>query len=722
MPTIEEFGQSIKKKYPQYQSIDDKELGTKFLQKHPEYQDRVFDTDPDTQASIVQPKTKGILDAFVKGARNIKDSIVKSGEDVADIQESNLSTGGKILGTFGKFMKPFAQIGAEAVATPLRVAGEVFENATEVDVNEATSKAIQSLVEKGMSTETAQNVIKKYDELKKTNPEAANAMQSALDIADFATIGAGGAKAGIVGAKASLPVIKGAAKVGAKTGEVASSFAGKVGRTTGASNVSLSEAVGNIKQRLLHQIEGKSSSLKKLDKTRSDILDTISTNKNYHPEIDAENKTFNVGKAVQNMDADIQTYSQELGGLFKRIDTSDGGIKTDEIIGDMMKHLMNKKNAERYVVGGKSVFGDIEGMIERMKSAYGDVIPRERVWEIRKLIDQNIETISDTNIKKSVRQDVRKAFANSLERSVQGEDSDLVKRAMGEIGKIIEARDYSRDVLQGFKIQGGKLTDIIRNAFAGNVGQVVGAGVGGAFGNIPGAVVGYGVGSKLGQWLAKNALTNAADRKALRNLVKERPEVFDEIKTFIKGMDDEAARQNALKNMRFLESPKLMSPGVKGGSVDFGKKPLPSLPEGNPNTIPGATIRLKQKTESTSFSERIAALKERNKPKVSEPTIMTKKDLSEFRYHVTSEGALQSIKKGGLKPSQGQYGKGVYFAPNEKLTGGYGSKEEIMIRIKKSALPEDYDEFPEQGWTEKNVPAKFLEYKKVGEKNWKPVV
>ena len=39
--TIEQFGQSIKQKYPQYQDLSDAELGQKMLAKYPQYQDMI---------------------------------------------------------------------------------------------------------------------------------------------------------------------------------------------------------------------------------------------------------------------------------------------------------------------------------------------------------------------------------------------------------------------------------------------------------------------------------------------------------------------------------------------------------------------------------------------------------------------------------------------------------------------------------------------------------
>lgn len=95
---------------------------------------------------------------------------------------------------------------------------------------------------------------------------------------------------------------------------------------------------------------------------------------------------------------------------------------------------------------------------------------------------------------------------------------------------------------------------------------------------------------------------------------------------------------------------------------------------------------------------------------------------SNYRYHSTSPKALESIRNQGLKPSRGQYGKGVYFAPDIEGTKGWGSEEGVLMRTKKSELPKDYQEFDEQGWTSKTVPPDALEVSTDGGKTWMSLV
>lgn len=95
----------------------------------------------------------------------------------------------------------------------------------------------------------------------------------------------------------------------------------------------------------------------------------------------------------------------------------------------------------------------------------------------------------------------------------------------------------------------------------------------------------------------------------------------------------------------------------------------------------------------------------------------------DFVYHTTSMKNIKPISEKGLTPSKkGQYGPGTYFAPTEDLTGGYGSSEGAMLRVRRDKLPEDFQEWPgEQGWTTKGIPPEAIEFKIKGEQEWKPI-
>jgi len=100
------------------------------------------------------------------------------------------------------------------------------------------------------------------------------------------------------------------------------------------------------------------------------------------------------------------------------------------------------------------------------------------------------------------------------------------------------------------------------------------------------------------------------------------------------------------------------------------------------------------------------------------PSILRK--LGDYVYHTTSVSNASKIRRGGLQPASGKYGRGVYFAPTQEFTGGYGSLEGAMIRVKRSNLPKNFQEFPEQGWSEDSIPSSLVEVSTDGGKSWKP--
>lgn len=129
-----------------------------------------------------------------------------------------------------------------------------------------------------------------------------------------------------------------------------------------------------------------------------------------------------------------------------------------------------------------------------------------------------------------------------------------------------------------------------------------------------------------------------------------------------------------------------------------------------------------QKTLTEQTRETFETPQAQKKTLISKPPTEKPHIDDDFVYHTTSNKALEKIKKtGGLKPSSGQYGRGVYFAPSEAKTGGYGSSEEVMLRVNREKLPADFQEWPgEQGWTENNVPNEAIEVK-IGDK-WEPLL
>jgi len=128
------------------------------------------------------------------------------------------------------------------------------------------------------------------------------------------------------------------------------------------------------------------------------------------------------------------------------------------------------------------------------------------------------------------------------------------------------------------------------------------------------------------------------------------------------------------------------------------------------------------------IKKKIEAISKKTQGQSSEPVTLAEKlkagrldlDNDEYVYHATGKKNIEGIRGGGLQPHLGQYGKGVYFGPSIHKTLGYGGPDEVIMRVKRSNLPKDYQEWPnEQGWTPSKIPLKDIEISMDMGKTWK---
>lgn len=103
-------------------------------------------------------------------------------------------------------------------------------------------------------------------------------------------------------------------------------------------------------------------------------------------------------------------------------------------------------------------------------------------------------------------------------------------------------------------------------------------------------------------------------------------------------------------------------------------------------------------------------------------TIILKSN-NQYRYHATTNNAIDSIIKDGLIPNEGQYGNGVYFAKTEQDALNWTSQTtqgNRLLRVKLNDLKIfDYDEFSDQGWTTQSIPSEYIEIKGLNNKWYK---
>lgn len=370
-----------------------------------------------------------------------------------------------------------------------------------------------------------------------------------------------------VGAKAlAKPLNNLDSNIGKAVGEVGD-VAKNVGKKVKGSIIpNEAQAIKSVRGNLENQLTGTKRNKNTLDTSRTDLLDTISKNTDYHPKIDAENKQFDTSESLGNINRDIEIQSTKLDDLLGSLDKLDNGINTKNIIESIKKNIIKDKDFKSVkATGGEKVFSEINDLVNNIQDVYGDKIPRTEAVKIRRRLDDAIETISDTNLKKQLRQNVRKTFKENIEDSA-GSYKDIIKEANNETGKLLEARDFLKDI-NGQKIKGGRLGDMFRNALASNTGAFVGAGLG-FLGGPVGAVVGY-FGSKLlGKTLAKNTIAGPITRSVLSKIKNKLPEVFDNVDN-LKGNVDEIlkkvkdkARKDEVIN-KFLKGEKVDTKQVK---------------------------------------------------------------------------------------------------------------------------------------------------------------
>ena len=141
--TIEEFGQQIKSKYPQYQDLGDSDIGQKMLTKYPQYRDLINTTSPEQTDAFLSghPVLKSISD-FVgttglgKGiAQGIFLKFTPEGKELLNqVSQGKLKQEDveKIIGKtattkeiLGSALKTATSIGAVGITPPATVAGRL---------------------------------------------------------------------------------------------------------------------------------------------------------------------------------------------------------------------------------------------------------------------------------------------------------------------------------------------------------------------------------------------------------------------------------------------------------------------------------------------------------------------------------------------------------------------------------------------------------------------
>jgi len=235
--TLEQFGQTIKAKYPQYNDIPNAELGTKMLAKYPQYKDMVV-----TTPAAPQPKQPGFFERintdFTKRGQNLAEAILAPSQAAAQgapplkvagkVAEAGLRTAGEVAGG----IMDFANEGISSL-TP-----DFLKNL----ISHGVSSVMQNTTLAGKGTPTLQQATdaatKKYQDWATKHPDAAKDFGAIFNIV--------GAELGIKGAQSFgenvVPKIVGSVK------NAATSFAEGVAEKRTAS--ALKDVVETVKPKL----------------------------------------------------------------------------------------------------------------------------------------------------------------------------------------------------------------------------------------------------------------------------------------------------------------------------------------------------------------------------------------------------------------------------------------------------------------------------------------
>lgn len=333
---LNQFGEKIKQKYPQYSNVDNTELANKIISKYPQY----------AKVITTANKPTGIKETgqdIAQVGSGIKQRINERIDKVQAIEAAGNA------GQQGDFRSGTQMIGQGAGAVS-DVIGEVVKGGIKAVLPQKAETALKTGVENVVGAvtkiEPVQNLLQKYEELKQTNPALARDIDSAIGFASLASDIAGGGAA------------KQGATAGARTaktvgGDIIETVAKKVDDITPNVNIpSRGEVVDTLLP--LDAPDNIKTSLNPfLTNTKSKI--SVPTSKGYVlktiDKITPEEKAL-----VQKQTSDLYTQMKDAAETFK-VDRRDN-FSPLEIVGKNTDKELSKVNNIRKTTG--AVMGEIE--------------------------------------------------------------------------------------------------------------------------------------------------------------------------------------------------------------------------------------------------------------------------------------------------------------------------------------------------------------------------
>ena len=288
---IEQFGKTIKQKYPQYNNIDDIELGNKILKKYPQYQNMITADKPKIAPQISSIKKQGVFGNVAEGAGK---GVISSATGMSSLGERALRGATKALlpksleskfGVEGKLEKTSAeQLVPEQLRKPEGTAQKIGFGAVKIAEFLIPSSKIAK-IEKGRKLITRMGIeattLGGQTAIQKGKIDE-NAKTSAIIGAMFPFVGAGFSviKKGLkpVGQKIQDTVIRPNfkdVKDGFKTENVSKyKVGGSLGETATKTHIKLNQLSKELKEKL-----GISTGKVDLNKVYKETIDDLSEKK-----------------------------------------------------------------------------------------------------------------------------------------------------------------------------------------------------------------------------------------------------------------------------------------------------------------------------------------------------------------------------------------------------------------------------------------------------------
>ena len=579
--TVDQFADKIKRKYPQYNSLDNKTLTQKIVAKYPTYASQIANTG-DPNANTVEPtlgsvfgKTlgqggqalaqvgkgmySGFVEPFVKGvassARAVQStpSLFKAAvggfnsqgqlNDVADFEKAKAIPTEPLLGT--QTMQGSTSI--QNVGTAAQIGSNLFGLGAEGTVAKTTTGAI---------LDTAK-VAAKQGALLNTGQYLSSSPKPTLLGASGAALSGAGTGAFMGGVAAAVsPVVTGQMSLNDFAKQLTPSGI-KVGLSdyaTGALKDTYDEAFNATKS-------GKKGIVKSemAGKNPSEFLA-----KNGYV-IDVKGSKFDTQPTIEKIYNDAQPLEKSLDDILaakdrtlpdaNKISLDDLASKTKARINTPLNKASGTLNTQNAAVD--SLFADL-------KTQYGDSIGLSDLNKIKQAQWQQAKVFDATKPKwmSDLNYNTGKVAQATIENAVP---EVSVKKLNGEIGDYMDAAKNLKK-LDGNAVKGGRLGKYVNRA----IGTIIGAHVGG----LPGGITGDLAGGYITDLMQNNSIAGPIKRAALEAIPKDSA-VYDQA-------------QQALTKIKYGQ-PLL-------------NEPAPGTPKSS-NNVP---IELPSKSQSTIDAEQMA--------------------------------------------------------------------------------------------------------------------